>query len=110
MLSDAVVGAIKCGPIPVLRDWRTLPTLDLTRGEKMCRFIETYLVVPEGALVGQPIKLLDFQVAFILSVYDNPNGTSRAYLSIARKNSKTATIACAPRLWWTMAGLLRLPA
>ncbi|WP_234705254.1 terminase large subunit [Sinorhizobium meliloti] len=60
----------------------------------MCRFIETYLVVPEGALVGQPIKLLDFQVAFILSVYDNPAGTSRAYLSIARKNSKTATIAC----------------
>jgi phage terminase large subunit-like protein len=35
-----------------------------------------------------------FQEAFILSVYDNPAGTSRAYLSIARKNSKTATIAC----------------
>lgn len=94
MLSDAVVGAIKCGPIPVLRDWRNMPTSELSRGEKMCRFIEEYLVVPEGALVGQPIRLLDFQVAFILSVYDNPHGTSRAYLSIARKNSKTATIAC----------------
>lgn len=57
-------------------------------------FIEEYLVVPEGELVGQPIKLLPFQSAFILSVYDNPAGTARAYLSIARKNSKTATIAC----------------
>ncbi|MBB5041941.1 terminase large subunit [Shinella fusca] len=94
MLSEAVVGAIKCGPTPVLRDWRKLPTEKLTRGERMCRFIETYLVVPEGELVGQPIRLLDFQVAFILAVYDNPAGTSRAYLSIARKNSKTATIAC----------------
>lgn len=77
-----------------MRDWRKLPNNKLTRGERVCRFIEEYLVVPEGELVGQPIKLLPFQSAFILSVYDNPAGTARAYLSIARKNSKTATIAC----------------
>lgn len=88
------LAAIKCGPIPRLRDWRKLPNGKLTRGEKVCRFIEEYLVVPEGELVGQPIKLLPFQEIFILSTYDNPAGTARAYLSIARKNSKTATIAC----------------
>lgn len=77
-----------------MRDWRKLPNSKLTRGERVCRFIEEYLIVPEGDLVGQPIRLLPFQEAWILSVYDNPAGTARAYLSIARKNSKTATIAC----------------
>lgn len=90
----SVSDAIKCGPVPKRRDWRKLPNAKLTRGEKVCRFIETYLVAPEGALVGQPIKLIPAQEAFILSVYDNPAGTRRAYWSIARKNSKTATIAC----------------
>ncbi len=89
-----VLEAIKSGPIPVRRDWRNLPVAELTRGEKVCRFIETFLVVPEGDLVGQPIRLLAFQECFILAVYDNSHGTGRAYLSIARKNSKTATIAC----------------
>ena len=63
----------------------------MTRGEKVCRFIERYCRVPEGVLLGQPVRLLDFQKRFILDVYDNPAGTSRAYLSVARKNSKTAT-------------------
>lgn len=43
--------------------------------------------------VGRPLKLEDFQRRFILDVYDNPFGTRRGYLSIARKNSKTTTIA-----------------
>ena len=44
------------------------------------------------------MRLLPFQRAFIEAVYDNPAGTSRAYLSIARKNGKsslTAAIALA---------------
>lgn len=45
-------------------------------------------------MVGQPLKLAEFQRRFILEVYDNPHGTRRAYLSMARKNAKTATIAC----------------
>lgn len=94
MLPEPVKAAIKCGPIPVLRSWRSLSTSQLTRGERVCRFVEEYLVVPEGDLVGQPIRLLPFQESFILACYDNPAGTARAYLSIARKNSKTATIAC----------------
>lgn len=66
----------------------------MTRGERVIAFIERYLKVPEGAHVGKPIKLADFQKRFILAVYDNPNGTRRAYLAIARKNGKSALIAC----------------
>ncbi|MBY3543661.1 terminase large subunit [Rhizobium laguerreae] len=66
----------------------------LTRGERVIAFIERYCLVPEGTLLGKPVKLLPFQRKFILAVYDNPNGTSRAYLSIARKNGKTGLIAC----------------
>ena len=65
----------------------------MTRGEKVCKFIEAYCLIPEGSKVGQPIKLLDFQRKFVLDVYDNPAGTSRAYLSVARKNGKSALIA-----------------
>ena len=65
----------------------------MTRGEKVCQFIERYCLIPEGSKVGQPIKLLDFQRKFVLDVYDNPAGTSRAYLSVARKNGKSALIA-----------------
>lgn len=69
------------------------PKRGLTRGERVCAFIERYCRVPEGALVGQPLKLALFQREFILAIFDNPVGTRRAYLSIARKNAKTATIA-----------------
>jgi phage terminase large subunit-like protein len=65
----------------------------MTRGEKVIAFIQKHCRVPEGVLLGRPVRLLDFQKKFILDVYDNPAGTSRAYLSIARKNAKTATIA-----------------
>lgn len=66
----------------------------LTRGERVCAFIERYCIVAEGDLVGRPINLEPFQRDFILAVYDNPAGTRRAFLSMARKNAKTATIAC----------------
>lgn len=66
----------------------------MTRGEKVIAFIERFCRVPEGAKVGEPIKLVKFQRDFILAVYDNPAGTRRGYLSIARKNGKTALIAC----------------
>ena len=65
----------------------------MTRGKKVCAFIEAYCKIPEGGQVGQPMKLMAFQKKFILDVYDNPNGTSRAYLSVARKNGKSALIA-----------------
>lgn len=65
----------------------------LTRGEKVCKFIETYCCAPEGDHVGKPIKLEPFQRRFVLEIYDNPLVTHSAYLSIARKNGKTALIA-----------------
>jgi phage terminase large subunit-like protein len=41
------------------------------------------------------MKLMAFQKKFLLDVYDNPRAiTSRAYLSMPRKNGKSALIAC----------------
>ena len=31
----------------------------MTRGENVCAFIEQYCLIPEGAEVGQPIKLIN---------------------------------------------------
>ena len=64
----------------------------MTRGEKVCAFFEQYCKIPEGMHVGQPMKLMPFQRDFVLAVYDNPHGTGRAYLSVARKNGKSALI------------------
>ena len=66
----------------------------LTRGGRVIGFIETHCLIPSGSHVGQPIKLMPFQKRFILEIYDNPVGTRRAYLSVGRKNGKTALIAC----------------
>lgn len=65
----------------------------MTTGDRVIAFIERYCIVPEGKLVGQPIKLEAFQKRFIREVYDNPKGTRRGILSIARKNGKSAVIA-----------------
>ena len=66
----------------------------MTRGQRVISFIERYCRTPSGAQVAQPIKLQPFQKRFLLDVYDNTHGTRRAYLSIGRKNGKTALIAC----------------
>lgn len=92
-LPENVKRAIRCGPVPKLRDWRNAPTAKLTRAERNMRFCEKYLRVPDGKLVGKPIRLAPFQEAFFYSVFDNPAITRRAYLSKSRKNAKTAGIA-----------------
>lgn len=84
---------IYSGPDITLRDWRSLPVSEMTRGERNCAFIERYAIIPEGDHVGKPVVLADFQVLFILSIYDNVYLTDTAALSIARKNAKTGTIA-----------------
>jgi phage terminase large subunit-like protein len=66
---------------------------ELTRGERVIAFVEKHCLTPEGEHVGKPIVLAEFQKKFILAIYDNPHGTRRAILSIARKNGKTALIA-----------------
>jgi phage terminase large subunit-like protein len=65
----------------------------LTTGEKVIRFIESFCRVPEGDLRGKPMVLMPFQRKFVIDVYDNTHRTSRAYLSLGRKNGKTALIA-----------------
>ena len=67
----------------------------MTRGERVIAFVEKFCRVPEGKKVGQPIVLDPFQKKFILEVYDNPVcATVEGILSMARKNGKTALIAC----------------
>jgi phage terminase large subunit-like protein len=63
-----------------------------TRGERNIAWIERYCVIPEGKLVGQPIKLSEKQKQWVREVYDSP--TRRFILSMARKQGKTAFAAC----------------
>ncbi|WP_038207896.1 terminase large subunit [Xenophilus azovorans] len=65
----------------------------MTRAEAIIQFIERYCVTPEGADVGKPLVLAEFQKKFIREVYDNPAGTRRAILSVSRKNGKSGLIA-----------------
>ena len=65
----------------------------MTRADRVIAFIERYCLIPDGAHVGEPMRLAEFQREFIHAVYDNPGGTRRALLSIARKNGKTGLIA-----------------
>lgn len=64
------------------------------RGERNIRWIERYCVVPEGKLVGRPVKMRKWQRDEIRKIYDNPAGTRRAILSFGRKNGKSALAAC----------------
>lgn len=61
--------------------------------ERIIQFVERYCLVPDGKLVGQPLRLEPFQKRFIRDVYSNPQGTRRGILSIARKNGKSGLIA-----------------
>jgi len=77
----------------------------LTRGGRVIGFVERYCPVPEGEHVGQKIKLAPFQKRFIKDIYDNPRGTRRGYLSIARKNGKALALDTrlpTPSGWVTM--------
>lgn len=65
----------------------------MTRSARIIDFCHRYLRVPEGAHVGQPLRLEAFQQEFIRAVYDNPHGTRRAILSVSRKNGKSGLIA-----------------
>ena len=66
----------------------------MTRADRVIAFVHRYLRVPEGAKVGQPIRLAGFQERFIRAIYDAPRRVRRAYLSVGRKNGKSALIAC----------------
>lgn len=63
----------------------------LTRGDRNIRWIEQHCLIPEGKLVGKPVKLTKAQKEWIKAIYDTP--TRLFILSMARKNAKTATSA-----------------
>ena len=65
----------------------------MTRAARIIEFISRFCVTPDGAQVGQPMVLAEFQKQFIRDVYDNPHGTRRAILSVSRKNGKSGLIA-----------------
>lgn len=60
----------------------------LTRAQRNIRWIESYIRVPSGKLVGQPVKLRKWQRDILVRIYDTP--TRRAIISFGRKNGKTA--------------------
>jgi phage terminase large subunit-like protein len=65
----------------------------MTRAARIIEFITRFIVTPDGAQVGQPMVLAEFQKQFIRDIYDNPHGTRRALLSVSRKNGKSGLIA-----------------
>ena len=64
---------------------------ELSRAERNIRWIEEFCSVPEGRLVGQPVRLREWQKVEIRKIYGTP--TRRAIISFARKNGKTALAA-----------------
>ena len=71
------------------------PSVARVTAADVIAFIEQVCVVPEGRLVGRPLRLMDWQKDLLRLIYDNPEGpTRRAVVSMGRKNSKTTTSAC----------------
>lgn len=60
----------------------------MKRSERNARWIETHCRVPEGRLVGKPLRLSAEQRLWLADIYDSP--TRIFILSMARKNGKTA--------------------
>ncbi|MEM9085314.1 MAG: terminase TerL endonuclease subunit [Pseudomonadota bacterium] len=65
----------------------------LKRSTRNIRWIEEHCRIPEGKLVGQPVKLRKWQRKELEKIYDNPAGTRQAIISFPRKNGKTALIS-----------------
>lgn len=63
----------------------------MARGQRNIEWIESHCKIPDGKLVGKPVKLTDAQKGWIKQIYDTPTRTF--ILSMARKNAKTATSA-----------------
>lgn len=60
----------------------------MKRSERNARWIEAHCRVPEGRLVGRPVKLSKQQRQWLADIYDSPTRTF--ILSMGRKNGKTA--------------------
>jgi phage terminase large subunit-like protein len=85
--------AIKSGPVPKPRDLSKVPIEKMTAGEKVVAFAHEYLHVPEGMHTGERLALDEWQVAFILAIFDNPSTTRLAICSLGRRNGKSFVVA-----------------
>lgn len=56
-------------------------------------WVEKHCRIPEGKLIGQPLKLTPHQREDFYAIYDNSVATRTAILSRGRKNAKTAEAA-----------------
>jgi phage terminase large subunit-like protein len=65
----------------------------VSRADDIIAFVHKYLIVPEGAFVGQPMRLRDWQQEILRGIYDNKDEVRRAIISMARKQGKTGTAA-----------------
>lgn len=63
----------------------------LSRANRNIAWIERFCSIPEGKLVGRPVRLSDKQREWIRMIYGSPTRTF--ILSMARKNAKTAISA-----------------
>lgn len=63
----------------------------VSAGLQAIRWIEKHCRVPEGAHVGQPVRLRPWQKKIIRAIYDDP--TRRAIIAFGRKNGKTSLSA-----------------
>jgi phage terminase large subunit-like protein len=73
---------------------RQNPNEDKVTGADIIAFVEQVCFVPEGKYVGKRLELFEWQKVEIRRIYDNPNGTRRAIISMGRKNAKTTLAAC----------------
>lgn len=62
-------------------------------GERVCAWIEKFVVVPKGVGAGGPFKLRDWQRAIIFSAFDPSPRPRLGLVSIPRGNGKTALAA-----------------
>lgn len=63
----------------------------ISRDKRNIAWIEQHCRIPEGRLVGRPVKLTSHQRKWIKAIYGSP--TRMFILSLGRKNAKTATAA-----------------
>src|SRR5574340_974571 len=78
----------------------------LRRGERNIAWIEKHCRVPEGKLVGQPLKLTTKQKKWVHRIYDTPTRTF--ILSMGRKNAKALALDTpipTPNGWRTIADI-----
>jgi hypothetical protein len=57
------------------------------RSRRAIKWFEDYLHIPEGAHVGEQLKVAEFMKEDFRAIYDNPHGTRRAIISRGRKNA-----------------------